>query len=125
VDFRGTHSQEWLDYFAQIGYPAAQPLAAGVEGAVYRLGDGIVAKVWHRRGAPELRLWQAFHADVAASGLPSATPVILRVDEVEGRSVTLERELPGSPLLTRSSTSRARRAGRAAVALRRDPNPGC
>jgi hypothetical protein len=82
VDFRQAHSQEWLDHFARIGHPAARPLAAGVEGAVYRLGDGTVAKVWGRRGIPELLLWQAFYADVAAGGLPFATPLILRVEEV-------------------------------------------
>jgi hypothetical protein len=49
VDFRPAHAKEWLDHFARIGYPAAQPLAAGVEGAVYRLGRGMVAKVWLRR----------------------------------------------------------------------------
>ena len=83
VDFRQAHSKEWLGYFARLGYPTARPLAAGVEGAVYRLGEGMVAKVWRQRGVPELLLWQAFYADVAASGLPFATPVILRMEEVD------------------------------------------
>jgi hypothetical protein len=47
--------------------------------------------------------WQAFYADVAASGLPFATPVILGVEEVDGRSVTLEREC--------AAAQRARRRG--------------
>jgi hypothetical protein len=99
VDFRQAHSEKWLSYFARLGYPTARPLAAGVEGAVYRLGEGTVAKVWGRRGVPELLPWQAFYADVAASGLPFATPVILRVDKVDDRAVTIERELPGTPLM--------------------------
>jgi aminoglycoside phosphotransferase (APT) family kinase protein len=98
VDFRQAHSPEWLDHFARLGYPDARPLAAGVEGAVYRLGGGTVAKVWGRRRRSELLLWQAFYADLAASGLPFATPVITRVEEVAGRAVTLERELPGTVL---------------------------
>lgn len=99
MDFRQAHSTDWLEHFARTGYPEARPLAAGVEGAVYHLGDGMVAKVWGRRSGPDLLLWQAFYADVAASGLPFAIPVIVRVEEVDGRAVTLERELPGRPLL--------------------------
>jgi hypothetical protein len=69
-----------------------------MEGAVYRLGDGTVAKVWRRRTPAELLLWQAYYTDVAVAGLPFATPEILRVDEVDGTAVTIERELPGRPL---------------------------
>jgi hypothetical protein len=105
VDFRQAHSQGWLDHFARLGYPAARPLAAGVEGAVYHLGDGLVAKVWGRRRVSELLLWQDFYADVAASGLSFATPVVLRVEEIDGRGVTLERELPGTPLLIDADSS--------------------
>jgi aminoglycoside phosphotransferase (APT) family kinase protein len=98
VDFRQQHTAEWAAYLREIGYPAAEPLGAGVEGAVYRLGDATVAKVWGHRRRTELRLLQAFYADVAAVRLPFATPVILSVDEVDGRAVTIERELTGTPL---------------------------
>jgi aminoglycoside phosphotransferase (APT) family kinase protein len=98
VDFRQQHTAGWAAYFKQLGYPAVEPLGAGVEGAVYRLGDGTVAKVWGSRRPAELRLLQAFYADVAAAGPPFATPVILGVDEVDGNAVTIERELTGTPL---------------------------
>lgn len=98
VDFRQQHTAEWAAYLRQIGYPAAEPLGAGVEGAVYRLGDGTVAKVWGSRRPAGLRLLQAFYADVAAAPLPFATPVIISVDEVDGKAVTIEQELTGTPL---------------------------
>jgi aminoglycoside phosphotransferase (APT) family kinase protein len=78
-----------------------KPLAAGAEGAIYLLGDGTVAKVWGRRREPELMGMQKFYADLARAGLPFATPVILRVEELEGVAVTFERELPGEPLQKR------------------------
>jgi aminoglycoside phosphotransferase (APT) family kinase protein len=99
--FLQTHTPEWLDYFARNGYPAARPLAAGVEGAIYRLGDLTVAKVWGRRRRRELVRMQRFYSDVAAAGLPFGTPVITRVEEVGGVAVTFERELPGRPLQRR------------------------
>jgi aminoglycoside phosphotransferase (APT) family kinase protein len=92
------HSQEWLAYFARTGYEGVRTLAAGVEGAVYHLGDATVAKVWTNRRAPELEGLQRFYADVAATPLPFATPVIKRVAEIDGIAVTFERELPGRPL---------------------------
>lgn len=99
--FLQVHTPEWLEYFTRNGYPDVKPLAAGVEGAIYRLGDGTVAKVWGRRREPELVRMQKFYADVAVAGLPFATPVILRVEEVEGVAVTFERELHGEPLQKR------------------------
>jgi Phosphotransferase enzyme family len=95
------HAPEWLEYFGRAGYPDAEPLAAGSEGAVYRLGGGMVAKVWRRRREPELLLAQRFYADVARAGLPFATPVILRVAAARGAAVTFEQELPGRPLQER------------------------
>lgn len=99
--FLQVHTPEWLEYFTRNGYPGVTALAAGVEGAIYRLGDATVAKVWGRRREAELVLMQKFYADVARAGLPFATPVILRVEEIDGVAVTFERELPGEPLQKR------------------------
>jgi aminoglycoside phosphotransferase (APT) family kinase protein len=99
-EFVLNHSQEWLDHFRGQGHDAV-PLAAGVEGAIYDLGDGLVAKVWRGRPATELQRMQSFYADVAATELPFATPEILRVEQVHGTSVTYERKLPGEPLQQR------------------------
>lgn len=96
-DFVLSHTQRWIEHFASEGHDP-QPLAAGVEGAIYDLGNGLVAKVWRERGAAELVRMQAFYADVAAAGLPFETPEIVAVEQVEGTSVTYERRLPGEPL---------------------------
>jgi Ser/Thr protein kinase RdoA (MazF antagonist) len=98
---RQEHTAEWLEHFVRSGYPEATPLAAGMEGAVYRLGDETVAKVWRHRRSPEIILAQRFYADVASHGLPFATPVILEVSDVNGVTVSRERELPGRPLQAR------------------------
>jgi len=99
-DFVQAHSQRWIDHFAGQGHDVRQ-LAAGVEGAVYDLGDGRVAKVWHDRRVAELERMQSFYADVAAAGLHFGTPEILAIDRVNGLSVTYERRLPGQPLQQR------------------------
>jgi hypothetical protein len=91
------HTAQWLAHFARRGY-AARPLAAGVEGAVYDLGEAMVAKVWRERGAAELTLLQACYADIARAGLPFATPEIADIEQADGLSVTYERKLPGVPL---------------------------
>jgi aminoglycoside phosphotransferase (APT) family kinase protein len=101
ADFVQTHTPRWLRYFAAAGYPDAEPLAAGVEGAIYRLGGGTVAKVWGRKRVPELVALQRCYADVAAAGLPFATPLITTVEGVDGAAVTFERELVGRPLQQR------------------------
>jgi aminoglycoside phosphotransferase (APT) family kinase protein len=97
-EFTQGHSQQWTQYFAGRGHNA-RPLAAGVEGAVYDLGDGRIAKVWRRRGVAELEGMQRFYADVMDARLPFGTPEILAVEYVNGRPVTYERKLPGRPLL--------------------------
>ena len=94
------HTQQWLDHFRNQGHDA-RPLAAGVEGAIYDLGDGLIAKVWRDRRAAELERMQSFYVDVAAADLPFGTPEIIRVEQVDGISVTYERKLPGEPLQLR------------------------
>lgn len=105
--FPQTHTQEWLRYFANAGFPDVEPLAAGMEGAIYRLGGGTVAKVWGEKRVPELIAMQRFYADVAAADLPFATPVISAVEEIDGTAVTFERELVGEALQRRLSADDA------------------
>lgn len=100
ADFIVNHTGRWIDHFASHGYDV-RPLAAGVEGAIYDLGAGLVAKVWRSRPAAELERMQRFYADVAATGLPFATPEIIRVDQVDGTAVSYERKLSGEPMQNR------------------------
>jgi aminoglycoside phosphotransferase (APT) family kinase protein len=99
-DFVLGHTQQWIDQFTSEGHDA-RALAAGVEGAIYDLGGGIIAKVWRDRAAVDLERMQRFYADVAAAELPFATPEIINVRQIDGTSVTYERKLPGVPLQKR------------------------
>jgi aminoglycoside phosphotransferase (APT) family kinase protein len=99
-EFVLAHTQQWLTHFASQGHDP-RPLAAGVEGAIYDLGDGLVAKVWRDRRPAELVRMQSFYADVAAAALPFRTPEILTVEQVGHTPVTYERKLPGTPLQQR------------------------
>ena len=83
------HEDRWLRYFA-----GAEPLAVGMESAVYRLGDGRVAKVGARRTSAELARLKAFYDELE---LPFATPALAEIREVDGACVTFERELAGAP----------------------------
>lgn len=88
----------WLEHLARRGHPAARPLGAGVEGAVYRLEPGLVAKVWSGGQPARLSLIRRVYADLARHPLPFATPQILDVEEHRGVLLTYERELAGVPL---------------------------
>src|SRR5215469_14610933 len=99
-DFVLGHTQQWIDQFTSEGHNA-RALAAGVEGAMYDLGGGVIAKVWRDRAAVDLDRMQRFYADVAAAKLPFATPEIISVQQIDSTSVTYERKLPGEPLQKR------------------------
>jgi aminoglycoside phosphotransferase (APT) family kinase protein len=93
------HDERWVEYFRRRGAVDVRPLAAGMEGAVYHLGDGTVAKVWAAaKPATELQVVHHFFADLAKQSLPFATPEILDVTTVDGTLVTVERELLGIAL---------------------------
>jgi hypothetical protein len=98
TDFTKQHSDEWTRHFIDQGYSETSPLAAGVEGAIYRLGNGLLAKVWGARSAEELGKMQSLYGDIKAVTLPFATPTIVDIQRVNGFVVTYERELPGVPL---------------------------
>lgn len=90
----------WVDYFRAQGHPAVSQLGRGMEGIVYDVGEGLVAKVWFRRRRDDLLLTQEFQKELAAQDLPYATPLITEVREADGHTVTFERRLAGTPLLT-------------------------
>lgn len=91
-------SDRWVQYFVRRGYPRARRLASGMEGTVYRLQDGTVAKVWNGRAPEDFDLTRRLYADIAGHPLPFGTPRILDAEECDGVLVSYERELDGSPL---------------------------
>jgi len=105
VTHRQEHTAHWVRYFADRGHGPVRPLAAGVEGAVYRLGDGTVGKVWSGRRPTGVELMRRVYEDIAghAALLPFATPEILGAEEHDGVLVTYERELGGAPLRSDSA----------------------
>ena len=88
----------WRRRLASLGLPDAEPVGRGVEGVVFRVGGGRVAKVWSARQAPELELMRAFYADLDAARPAIATPPVDDVLLADGAVVTVERELRGRPL---------------------------
>lgn len=92
------HDDDWLKYLKATGYTDSQPLAVGMEGAVYRLGDDKVAKVWASQSATHLNLLQHLYSEIVRSNLQFQTPEILEVREARGSLITIERELHGTPL---------------------------
>ncbi|MEU9571823.1 aminoglycoside phosphotransferase family protein [Streptomyces massasporeus] len=91
-------SDRWVQYFARRGYPRARRLASGMEGTVYRLRDGTVAKVWAGRAPEDFDLTRRLYADIARHPLPFGTPRILDAEEHDGVLVSYEPELGGRPL---------------------------
>jgi len=88
-------SDRWLAYFAECGHRGVRRIGAGVEGVVYGLGEGRVAKVWSGRPPADFELTRQVYADIARHPLPFSTPEILDVEDHAGVLVTYERELPG------------------------------
>lgn len=80
------------------GYPGAEQIAMGMQGAVFRLGAGKIAKVWFHAGTAELRQLADFYAAVEVPTI--RTPEILEVHDRSPYRVTVEAELPGEPLYT-------------------------
>ena len=82
---------------ADAGLRPGRLLGAGMEGVVLELDDDTVVKVWHHRPPAELERLRAFTDALAVPGL--ATPRVERVLTLGSRTATLERRLPGRPLV--------------------------
>ncbi len=88
----------WVDHFRSLGYRDSRFLAGGMEGLVFGLGDGAVAKVWSNKPLREVERLKAFYSELAEHSLPFATPEIREVAQIEASVVSIERELPGTPM---------------------------
>jgi serine/threonine protein kinase len=91
----------WLDYFRGQGFPEVVYLATGMEGAVFTLGNGKIAKVWERQRLADILRLQNLYVELSDTGLDFATPVIRQVMEVNSRVVSIEDELEGVSLQSR------------------------
>jgi len=86
-----------LELLARAGYPTARALAEGMEGSVYLLSNETVGKVRHVTSfAGE---GDEFGAALAAHTLPFAVPTLIGTTLLsDGRTMRIERLLPGRPL---------------------------
>ncbi|WP_432940029.1 phosphotransferase family protein [Kribbella sp. CA-253562] len=83
------------EHVRALGHQDPELLAIGMQGAVFRLRDHRVAKVWFHSPRAELERLQSLYADLR---LPFHTPEILEIHEGSRWLVTIEAELPGRPL---------------------------
>jgi hypothetical protein len=98
ADVKNEPSVEIVNALTANGYSPGRVMGAGMEGVVLDLGDGLVAKTWHSRRPEQLERLRLFYATVAGSGLPLATPKIIRILDVGRQRATIERKLHGRPL---------------------------
>jgi aminoglycoside phosphotransferase (APT) family kinase protein len=101
-------SQRDRQRLSRWAHGPVERLGSGVEGTVYRLRPGTVAKVWRSKSAAELEQMSRLYADVDAARLAVLTPLIHEVATVDGVTVTIERELPGAALPTVLDATSAR-----------------
>jgi hypothetical protein len=98
MDYRQYPSDHWLEYFRRAGNSSVRPIGGGVEGAIYKLRPGVVAKVWAKRKIADLEAYARFYSDLQSHELPFETPLIRKIYLVDGLAVTEETELHGRSL---------------------------
>lgn len=98
-------SDRWTDLLRESGYEPGAELGSGMEGTVISLGDDLVAKIWHSRGATELETLQTFYKALCGSGAAFDAPDILQILCLQEQCATVERLLRGRPLSVRTDTS--------------------
>jgi Ser/Thr protein kinase RdoA (MazF antagonist) len=86
------------EFFQQYAEGPIEQIGQGMEGAVYDLGADLVGKTWFNRSAAEVEPLRAFLEELSNQGLPFRTPDIRVVGEVDGRAVSVEAKLAGTPL---------------------------
>ena len=101
-----TTVNRWSAQLAERGYTPTRS-AAGVEGAVFRLGNGSVAKVWNSRTEVEIDRLASFYGAVSRAGLPFLTPEIQHVGHFSDATFSIERELPGCLLFPLHDTGQS------------------
>lgn len=83
---------------AIMGLTHAVHIGSGMEGHVFRVGSGLVAKVWHDKAIGSLEPLREFYDVILSLNLPFATPDITAIERVGDRTISIERALDGRPL---------------------------
>jgi Phosphotransferase enzyme family len=79
----------------EVGY-----IASGMEGHVFRLENQSVAKVWHFKTLEEIVSLRHFYELLQTLDFPFETPLITQVQEIDGTTISIEKELPGTSMRT-------------------------
>lgn len=69
-----------------------------MEGHVFRIGDRSVGKVWFSKSVGEVVPLKHFYEFLQTLALPFETPLITQVEEVDGTTISVEKELTGTPM---------------------------
>ncbi len=80
------------------GIADAEHIASGMEGHIFRIGNQNVAKVWLYKSVRDVTLLQRFYKQVQGLSLAFETPFITQVRESDGTTISVERELSGTPM---------------------------
>ncbi|WP_437058014.1 phosphotransferase family protein [Streptomyces sp. enrichment culture] len=80
------------------GVADPRPLGQGMEGLVYEIDRDRVAKIWFGQPEAALHRTRMFHDALRAKHFEFAVPRIHEVHVIEGRCVTIEQRLVGTPL---------------------------
>jgi serine/threonine protein kinase len=83
-----------------LGITDAEYIASGMEGHVFRPEHQRVAKVWHSKTLEEVTPLKDFYESLQTLALPFETPLITGVQEVDGTTVSIEKELHGTSMRT-------------------------
>jgi aminoglycoside phosphotransferase len=87
------------DQLRLLGYPDSEKIAIGMQGAVFRLGDEKIGKIWFHAGEDNLRRLGRLFSSLDGR-LPFHSPRLLELHRPGRWWVTIEAELPGVPLHT-------------------------
>ena len=88
--------ERWIAHFKSIGYPQAQGLATGMEGAVYTLVPfKLVAKIWSNSNTEKARRQKRFYECLAGAATDIQTPEIFEIHVIDSKVVTIEKFLGG------------------------------
>ncbi|MFI5697480.1 phosphotransferase family protein [Kribbella sp. NPDC051586] len=89
--------QDLQEQLRVLGYGDAEQIDIGMQGAVFRLGGGKVAKIWFYAGEEELRTLGELYGTIEGQ-MPFRTPRMLDLRQPGPYWVTIGAELPGVPL---------------------------
>jgi hypothetical protein len=85
---------------SHVGITDVEYIASGMEGHVFRLEQQSVAKVWHAKTLEEVLPLKDFYERLQTLDFPFETPLMMQVREVDGTTISLEKELHGTSMRT-------------------------